>query len=139
MTSKVTRFNSNVSQAAVDNTTSNTTGKDITDEIEIDKDEVELFSIEELVPSNAPLTVPYLEIYRTNELEYIPYISPYNVGTISSSDSGDSDDTASTDTSSTDSNSENSDNNSQSSSSSSSSSSSWDSGGVVPHLPYNND
>lgn len=47
-------------------------------------------SQEEIVPSTTPLTIPYLEIYRTNELEYVPYQSPY---TSSSSDSGDGSDT----------------------------------------------
>lgn len=74
----------------VNNTTSDKTGKNITNEIEVDKDEVEIFSIEELAPSDTPITVPYLEIYRTNELEYVPYLSKYNVGIQSSDSSSDS-------------------------------------------------
>ena len=83
----------------VENTTSNPTGKDITYEVEPEKGEVEIYSIEALAPSSIPINVPYLEIYRTNELEYIPYISPYNTGVQSSSDSEDS---SSTDTTNTD-------------------------------------
>lgn len=75
---------------ASENTTSDYTGFDITDEIEVDKDKVEIYGIKELVPVGTPITVPYLEIYRTNELEYVPYISPYNVGCSSSSDTDDS-------------------------------------------------
>jgi hypothetical protein len=98
----------------VENTTSDTTGKDITNEVEVDDDEVKIFKIEELVPSSTPLTVPYLEVYRTNELEYIPYMSPYNVGVSSSSDDSSSSDTG-TDTSSDTSSDTNSDTNSDSS------------------------
>ena len=101
-----------------ENTTSDGTGIDITDEFEVDKSDVKLFSINELVPPSAPITIPYLEVYRTNELEYVPYISPYNIGCSSSSDSSDSSSTDSdtdlsgTDDSSTDSNSDsNSDSN----------------------------
>ena len=43
------------------------------------------YTIDELVPSTTPLTIPYLEIYRTNELEYQEYQSPYL-----NQDSGDS-------------------------------------------------
>lgn len=71
---------------SVANTTSDASGKDITNEIEVDSSEVKIFGIEELVPSSTPITIPYLEVYRTNELEYVPYLSPYNVG-IQSSDS----------------------------------------------------
>lgn len=79
-----------VNSAKVENTTSNLGGRDITDEIEVDEEDVVIFSIEELAPSSVPITIPYVEIYRTNELEYIPYLSPYNVGVSSSnSDSGD--------------------------------------------------
>ena len=104
----------------VENTTSDTTGKDITNEVEVDDDEVKIFKIEELVPSSTPLTVPYLEVYRTNELEYIPYMSPYNVGVSSSSDDSSSSDTG-TDTSSdtnSDTNSDSSNNNDSSDTSS---------------------
>lgn len=82
---------------AVENTTSDGTGTDITSEIEVDKDEVKIYDIEQLVPSSTPITVPYLEIYRTNELEYIPYISPYNIG-VQSSDTEESGDTTSEET-----------------------------------------
>lgn len=85
----------------VENTTSNDTGKDITNEIEVDGDEVEIYSIEELVPSSVPITIPYLEIYRTNELEYIPYISPYNVGCSSTSDDSSSSSDSSSETTDT--------------------------------------
>ena len=34
-------------------------------------------SMEEIVPSSVPLIIPYLEIYRTNELEYVEYQSPF--------------------------------------------------------------
>lgn len=34
-------------------------------------------TVDEVVPSSTPLTIPYLEIYRTNELEYVEYQSPY--------------------------------------------------------------
>ena len=79
----------------VENTTSDRTGKDITDEIEVEAEEIDIFSIEELVPSSTPITIPYLEVYRTNELEYVPYMSPYNVGIqSSSSDSTESEDTS---------------------------------------------
>ena len=74
----------------VENTTSDTTGKDITKEVEEDIDKVEMYSVDELAPISIPITIPYLEIYRTNELEYIPYKSPYNVGIQSSSSSEDS-------------------------------------------------
>ena len=87
--------------SSVENTTSDTSGKDITNEVEVDKSEVEIFKIEELAPSSAPLTIPYLEIYRTNELEYIPYLSPYNVG-VSTSDSDSESDSSDTDLSNTD-------------------------------------
>ena len=117
----------------VNNTTSNPLGKDITKEFEVDKEDVDICSIEELVPSSTPLTIPYLEIYRTNELEYIPYMSPYNVG-VSSSDSSSSGDTSSNDTSSNDSNSstngdDSNSNDSSNSSDSGSSNSSSNSGG----------
>lgn len=74
----------------VENTTSDTTGKDITKEVEADIDKVEMYSVDELAPISIPVTIPYLEIYRTNELEYVPYKSPYNVGIQSSSSSDDS-------------------------------------------------
>jgi len=118
----------NDSSFNVNNTTSDTTGKNITGEVEVDAEDVKIFKIEELVPSNAPITIPYMEVYRTNELEYIPYISPYNVGASSSSDDSSSDtgtDTSSdsnssdTDTNNSDSNS-NSDDNSNSNNDSSS-------------------
>lgn len=80
----------------VKNTTSDGSGKDITNEVEVDEDEVEIFSVEELVPDSTPITVPYLELYRTNELEYVPYMSPYNVGI--QSDSSDTSDTSASDT-----------------------------------------
>lgn len=87
------------SQDKVENTTSNTTGKDVTNEIEPNEEEVDIFSIEELAPSSIPITIPYFEIYRTNELEYIPYISPYNVGCASASeDSSSSSDSSSENT-----------------------------------------
>lgn len=111
-------LDSKIDLTASENTTSDTSGEDITDEIEVDANEVKMFSVEELVPSSTPMTVPYLEIYRTNELEFIPYISPYNVG-VSSSDS--SEDSSSD--SGTDSGSENSENTGDGSSSDSSSSS----------------
>lgn len=109
----------------VENTTSDTTGKNITNEVEVDKDDVKIFKVEELVPSNAPITVPYMEVYRTNELEYIPYMSPYNVGASSSSDDSSSSDTGtdtSSDSSSSDTDTNSSDNNSDSSDSDDSSS-----------------
>lgn len=34
-------------------------------------------SMSEIVPSSVPLTIPYFEVYRTNELEYVEYESPY--------------------------------------------------------------
>lgn len=34
-------------------------------------------SMSEVVPSSVPLTIPYFEVYRTNELEYVEYQSPY--------------------------------------------------------------
>ena len=34
-------------------------------------------SVEEIVPSSTPLIIPYFEVYRTNELEYVEYVSPY--------------------------------------------------------------
>lgn len=34
-------------------------------------------SVEEMVPSSTPLIIPYFEVYRTNELEYVEYVSPY--------------------------------------------------------------
>jgi len=49
-------------------------------------------TLEEIVPSTTPLTIPYLEIYRTNELEYQEYQSPYlnqNSSGDAPSDSGD--------------------------------------------------
>lgn len=112
----------------VDNTTSDTTGKDITKEVEEDIGKVEMYSIDELAPISIPLTIPYLEIYRTNELEYVPYKSPYNVGIQSTdtsdtstdtsttestedSSSTDSEDSSSSDSTSEDGNSENSSNN----------------------------
>lgn len=81
----------------VENTTSDTTGKDITKEVEADIDKVEMYSVDELAPISIPVTIPYLEIYRTNELEYIPYKSPYNVGIQSSSSSDSSSSSSSTD------------------------------------------
>lgn len=93
----------------VDNTTSDRSGLDITGEVEVDATDVKIFSIEALVPSSSPITIPYMEVYRTNELEYVPYISPYNVGASSSdSDSDSSSSDSNTDTN-TDSNSDNSD------------------------------
>lgn len=95
----------------VENTTSDTTGKDITDEVELNEEDVKIFKVRELAPSGAPITIPYLEVYRTNELEYVPYMSPYNVGASSSdsSDSGDSSNNTDSD-SSTDSESGSTDN-----------------------------
>lgn len=81
----------------VENTTSDTTGKDITKEVEADIDKVEMYSVDELAPISIPITIPYLEIYRTNELEYVPYKSPYNVGIQSSSSSDSSSSSSSTD------------------------------------------
>ena len=113
----------------VENTTSDGTGKDITDELK-DADEVKIYTIEELVPSSVPITVPYLEIYRTNELEYIPYMSPYNVGVgASSSDDSGSSDSGSEDGSSDESSSDSSGSSSSSSGGSSSSSSGGSSSG----------
>ena len=107
----------------VENTTSDTTGKDITNEVEVDKKNVKILKVEELVPSNAPITVPYMEVYRTNELEYIPYMSPYNVGASSSSDdSNSSSSDTGTDTSSDNSNSSDTDTNSNDNNSDSSNS-----------------
>ena len=80
----------------VENTTSNVTGNDITNEIGTDNEDIDIFEIEELAPSSYPITIPYVEFYRTNELEYIPYMSPYNVG-VSSSDSSSSSTTPTTD------------------------------------------
>lgn len=87
-----------ITEDKVENTTSDKGGKDITGEVEVDADEVDMYSIEDLAPSSYPMTIPYLEIYRTNELEYVPYISPYNVGVSSSSDTDTSSDTSTTDT-----------------------------------------
>ena len=95
------------------NTISDKTGEDITDEIELDVDDVKICKISELVPSSTPITIPYMEIFRTNELEFIPYISPYNVGaqSDSSTDTGDDMSVSSTDSNSGDSaNSDNSTN-----------------------------
>ena len=97
----------------VDNTTSNRLGKDITKEIQVNPEDVKICDVEELAPSSSPITVPYLEIYRTNELEYIPYISPYNVGVGAGSSDDSSSDTGS-DTMTTDEN-NTGDNNSDSS------------------------
>lgn len=113
----------NDSSFKVNNTTSDTTGKDITGEVEVDAEDVKIFKIEELVPSNAPITIPYMEVYRTNELEYIPYMSPYNVGASSSSDDSSSSDTGtdtSSDSNSSDTDNSNSDDNSNSNNDSSS-------------------
>ena len=46
---------------------------------------------EEIVPSSTPLTIPYFEVYRTNELEYTPYQSPYLNQSSTSSGDGSSD------------------------------------------------
>lgn len=91
----------NKNPSYVDNTTSNPTGKDVTKDFEVDKSEVDIYSIDELVPNSSPLTIPYLEIYRTNELEYVPYLSPYNVG-VSSDTSSDSSSSSNTSTNGTD-------------------------------------
>ena len=98
---------------SVENTTSDGVGNDISNGVEVDESEVKLFSIEELVPSSTPITIPYLEIFRTNELEYVPYISPYNVGILSSDENEmeDISDTESSDTESSDSDTESSENN----------------------------
>ena len=98
------------------NTISDRTGEDITDEIELDVDDVKICKISELVPSSTPITIPYMEIFRTNELEFIPYISPYNVGaqSDSSTDTGDDMSVSSTDSNSDDSANSNSDDSSQS-------------------------
>ena len=102
------------------NTTSDNSGRDITNEVEVDKSDVDIYSIEELVPSSVTITVPYLEIYRTNELEYIPYISPYNTGVQSTSSTDTSSSDTSSDTSSEDSSTDtNTDTSNQQSSSSS--------------------
>ena len=101
-----------VEYSKVDNTTSDSSGLDITDEVEGDISDVNIYSISQLVPSSAPITVPYLEVYRTNELEYVPYISPYNVGASSSSDdssSSSTDSSSSSTDSSSDTNSDTSD------------------------------
>ena len=34
-------------------------------------------TVDEIVPSSVPLIIPYFEVYRTNELEYVDYISPF--------------------------------------------------------------
>lgn len=34
-------------------------------------------TIDEIVPESTPLIIPYFEVYRTNELEYVEYESPY--------------------------------------------------------------
>ena len=62
---------------------------------------VKPYSIEELATSSVPHTIPYLEVYRTNEVMYRPYKSPY-LTEISTSDSGDSENSASDDSASTD-------------------------------------
>ena len=116
----------NSAKSSADKTTSDGSGKDITKELEVNPDDVEIFKVEELAPPGAPITIPYLEVYRTNELEYIPYMSPYNVG-VSSSSSDTSSSTTPTSTdpnASTDPNNPNSQSGSQSGSDSSSGSSS---------------
>lgn len=80
----------------VENTTSDKTGKDITKEISPDYKDVKMYSVDELAPNTIPVTIPYLEIYRTNELEYIPYKSPYNIGIQSTSEETTSTSSAST-------------------------------------------
>ena len=50
---------------------------------------------EELVPQSVPLTIPYFEVYRTNELEYVEYQSPF-LNQSDSSSGGDSEDGEST-------------------------------------------
>ena len=109
----------NSAKSSADKTTSDGSGKDITNELEVNPDDVEIFKVEELAPPGAPITIPYLEVYRTNELEYIPYMSPYNVGvSSSSSDTSSSSSSTSTDpNASTDPNNPNSQNGSDSSSS----------------------
>ena len=121
----------NSAKSSADKTTSDGSGKDITKELEVNPDDVEIFKVEELAPPGAPITVPYLEVYRTNELEYIPYMSPYNVGvTSSSSDTSSSTTPTSTDpNASTDPNNPNSQSGSQSGSDSSSGSSTGSSSG----------
>ena len=63
-----------------------------------DKSKVKPYSIEELATTSVPHTIPYLEVYRTNEVMYRPYKSPYlteistdgsSDGSSSSEDSGD--------------------------------------------------
>lgn len=96
------------------NTISDRTGKDITGEVEVDASDVDICKIEELVPSSTPITIPYVEIYRTNELEFVPYFSPYNVGVSSdgSDSSSDSVSASDTDTINNDGSSDSSDSNS---------------------------
>ena len=121
----------NSAKSSADKTTSDGSGKDITNELEVNPDDVEIFKVEELAPPGAPITIPYLEVYRTNELEYIPYMSPYNVGvSSSSSDTSSSSSSTSTDpNASTDPNNPNSQSGSQSGSDSSSGSSTGSSSG----------
>ena len=51
---------------------------DFTEVIELhNKTKVKPYSIEELATSSVPHTIPYLEVYRTNEVMYREYKSPY--------------------------------------------------------------
>ena len=47
-------------------------------------------TIEEVAPSSVPLTIPYFEVYRTNELEYVEYQSPFLNQSSESEGDGDS-------------------------------------------------
>ena len=49
-------------------------------------------TIDEIVPRNTPLIIPYFEAYRTNELEYVEYQSPYLNQNETSGDSSEEDD-----------------------------------------------
>ena len=58
-----------------------------------DNTKVKPYSIEELATSSVPHTIPYLEVYRTNEVMYRPYKSPYltEISTNGGSDDSSSD------------------------------------------------
>ena len=73
-------------------------------------------SIEKYCPSNCPILIPYMEVYRTDEMSYVDYESPMNKANSSSTSSSSNENTTTT----TDGDAENSDGTSASSSSSSS-------------------
>ena len=64
---------------------------DWTDVIELhNKSKLKPYSIEELATSSVPHTIPYLEVYRTDELYYEEYESPFLSVSSSSDTSSDS-------------------------------------------------